>query len=180
RNNRVVLVGESYGGSRAALMSALLFSPQSLAGGVPDPLVPYTDPALAAELVAHFALVFPNVGLDHLDASVVSRQFGAQVLIQPGFGLISSKIRDPFAALADCSAGSPMSRVAEARGASCPLPQGQYDFDLLEQPYGFSDAAFSAAVASMLEPAGFERRFLVSPLAVAGLPSEQRSGAFRF
>jgi Serine carboxypeptidase len=180
RNNRVVLVGESYGGSRAALVTALLFSPRRLAGSGSDPLIPYTDPALAAELAEHFAEAFPGIPFERLDARVISRQFGAQVLIQPAFGLLASEIRFPAAALSDCSPGSPMSRAAEAQTASCPLPLGQYDVELLEKPNGFTEAAFGAAAASMLDPEGFRRRFLVSPLEVAGLPAEQRNGAFRF
>lgn len=71
RANRVVLVGESYGGTRATRMLDLLFHYGTRAEG-----------ALAAEIQAHFDAVFGAAG-ELVAPDVIARQFGHQVLIQP-------------------------------------------------------------------------------------------------
>jgi hypothetical protein len=180
RSQPVVLVGESYGASRAAMALSLLFSPQRLETGAADELVPYVDPPLAAELRAHYAAVFPDLPFEELNAEVVTRQFVGQVLIQPAFGLAWADNDGDLHALSDCSPDSPMSRASAERGATCPLQLGQFDINLLEKPDGFMDSAFRAGITSMLEPDGFEARFFVPPAAVVGLPAAQRATAFRF
>jgi hypothetical protein len=79
-DNDVVIVGESYGGTRATvLMNLLLFFPEYDSGGD----LYYQDPALAEELGDHFALAFPDE--DTFTPEVVAEQFGHEVLIQPLF-----------------------------------------------------------------------------------------------
>jgi pimeloyl-ACP methyl ester carboxylesterase len=79
RDNPVVLVGESWGGSRANVMASLVRSPDALR----DPESEYVDPTLADEIDAHFALAFPgDVGKIPAE-ELALRQFGWQVLIQP-------------------------------------------------------------------------------------------------
>jgi hypothetical protein len=53
RNNPVVIVGESYGGTRASVMLSLLLEPRENLG--------YQDASLVAELDAHYEAVFPGV-----------------------------------------------------------------------------------------------------------------------
>lgn len=71
RGNRVVLVGESYGGTRATRMLRLLFDYRS-----------GTDSALVAEIQEHYDAVFGAAG-QPVAPDVIARQFGHQVLIQP-------------------------------------------------------------------------------------------------
>jgi hypothetical protein len=179
RNNRVVLVGESYGAIRAAMMTALLLTPQHLRGNAaPDPLVSYVDEALAAELEQHYAAVFPGVPFAEIDASVASQQFGSQVLIQPAFGLVSANTPEPSPT--DCSPDSLMSRAAAAHGKACPLTSGEYDPFHWGKPEGWYAPIARAGASSMLEAAGFERRFHTPLSSVSGLRAGERAGAFRF
>lgn len=180
RNNRVVLVGESYGATRAALLSSLLFAPQRLESAAPDELVPYVDPALSAELQAHYAAVFPEVAFADLTPEVISQQFGAQVLVQPAFGMAASEPYIPDAVYTDCTPGAPMTRAAELLGTSCPPPFGSFDVNHPAMPDGFMAQVLEAGMQSMLYPAGFELRFQVHPSEVMGLAAAQRPGAFRF
>ncbi len=79
RNNPVVLVGESWGGSRANVMASLVRSPDALR----DPESEYVDAALADEIDAHFALAFPAEAGKTPTEELALRQFGWQILIQP-------------------------------------------------------------------------------------------------
>ena len=79
RDNPVVLVGESWGGSRANVMASLVRSPDDLR----DPRSEYVDPALADEIDAHLALAFPREVGETPTEDLALRQFGWQVLIQP-------------------------------------------------------------------------------------------------
>lgn len=75
-DNPVIVVGESYGGTRAAIIAELLLRSEALVGsGL------YRNAALRAAIVEHFARTRPEV--EALDAATVASQFGAQVLIQP-------------------------------------------------------------------------------------------------
>lgn len=78
RANEVILVGESYGGSRVSTMlSLLLFHPHYGQGGEKI----FIDPALAQEIERHFKEIF---GQDtKVTPQVVARQFARQILIQP-------------------------------------------------------------------------------------------------
>lgn len=71
RANRVVLVGESYGGARATRMLHALLDYRAS-----------TDRTLAAAIQAHFDAVFGASG-QLVTPDVIARQFGHQVLIQP-------------------------------------------------------------------------------------------------
>ncbi|MBL9101187.1 MAG: hypothetical protein JNL82_09525 [Myxococcales bacterium] len=78
---RVVLVGESYGGTRAtALLNLLLFRAAYDVGGAGR----YHDPALVAELEQFLGVRDPEV--EDWSAEAVSDIFPGQVLIQPGLG----------------------------------------------------------------------------------------------
>lgn len=77
----IVIVGESYGGTRAAvLLNILLFREQYRKDGAGR----YWDDALIAELEAFLALRDPEV--EAWGAPEVAQVFGRQVLIQPGLG----------------------------------------------------------------------------------------------
>ncbi len=79
QSNPVVLVGESYGGHRSAMMLSQILHPGRL-----GETKRYRDPTLRDALLAHFAVVFPEESAaEDLRPSVIARQFGHQVLIQP-------------------------------------------------------------------------------------------------
>lgn len=79
RGNPVVLVGESYGGIRAATMLDLVLFADAHAQGDTG----YVDPELAAALHDHHALVHELRPDESADADLVATQFGRQILVQP-------------------------------------------------------------------------------------------------
>ncbi len=85
--NEVILVGESYAGTRVSTMLNLLLFHQKYADG--DGI--YQDLTLAAEIRHHFRAIY---GQDtELTPEVVARQFSRQILIQPELsGVYQDKI----------------------------------------------------------------------------------------
>ncbi len=83
-DNPVVLVGESYGGTRAALMLYML-QRYAEAGEAP-PIAPDIHgmaPWLVDRMRGHLARAFPETEGRDLTANEVAAQFGYQILIQP-------------------------------------------------------------------------------------------------
>ncbi len=112
RANQVVLVGESYSGTRVSTMlNLLLFYPGYASG---DKV--YKDAALAAEVQRHFDRVYPADAVNGIYApATVARQFGRQILIQP-------EISGPYQAAADGdlfeAPGSVIDTIAAATGTT--------------------------------------------------------------
>ncbi|MCJ7682571.1 MAG: S10 family peptidase [Candidatus Aminicenantes bacterium] len=79
QSNRVVIVGESYGGIRSTVMLHLLLNYTNYANGKEM----YQDPALSSEIQAHYNRIFPQFADQTVPPSVITRQFGHQILIQP-------------------------------------------------------------------------------------------------
>jgi hypothetical protein len=79
RANRVVIVGESYGGVRSIVMLHLLLNYRDYGNNVEM----YQDPALVAEIQAHYDAVFPEYRGEKVPPEAIIRQFGHQILIQP-------------------------------------------------------------------------------------------------
>ena len=75
----VIVVGESYGGTRSALMLDRLLNYQELAttGAV------YQDGGLQADLLSHFAAIYPGTSPATVSPAQIATQFGHQVLIGP-------------------------------------------------------------------------------------------------
>ena len=88
RGNKVVLVGESYGGTRVSAMLNLLLFNQDYTDGSKL----YADPDMVDEIQAHFRKLYPD---EPATPEVVARQFGRQVLIQPQ---LTGKIQDDISA----------------------------------------------------------------------------------
>ena len=105
----VVIVGESYGGTRAIAMLHILLDYADYGNGSET----FQDPALVDEIQAHYNAVFPEYAGRLVPASVIAGQFGRQVLIQPtvsmGFqsGLAEEMLRQP---------GSILYRIGEEVG----------------------------------------------------------------
>lgn len=79
--NQVILVGESFGGTRAAMMLNHVLNYQQLTSGR------YQDPALYGDLVQHF---IAGCGLS---ATASPTQFGSQVLIEP---LVAGTLQETY------------------------------------------------------------------------------------
>jgi hypothetical protein len=75
----VMIVGESYGGTRTALMLNLLLHYKRYGGADAN----YRDDALVAEIQAHLDKTFPKYAGTEVPSSVIAGQFGRQVLIEP-------------------------------------------------------------------------------------------------
>ena len=105
----VVVVGESYGGTRAQLMLDMLLHPGAYADGSRK----LVDPALAAEIVAHHTAV----GSDSGDPAAIAAQFGRQVLIQPA---LTGFIQQDRAGELFEEPGSIMDEVASELGLDYP------------------------------------------------------------
>jgi len=91
RSHQVVLVGESYSGTRVSTMLNLLLFYTSYGTGEKI----YQDTALAAEISDHLAKVFPaQAHAGTVPPFIIARQFGRQILIQP-------EISGPYQAQAD-------------------------------------------------------------------------------
>ena len=78
RGNRVVLVPESYGGTRTIVMLNLLLYYMRYADGS----AVYQDPGLVGAIRAHYDAVFPGYVGQTVPPAVIAGQFGHQVLIQ--------------------------------------------------------------------------------------------------
>ena len=110
RANQVVLVGESYSGTRVSTMLNLLLFYSNYGTGEKI----YKDTALVAEIGRHLAKVFPaEAAAGSLNSSTVARQFGRQILIQP-------EISGPYQAVTDGDLfeqqGSVIDQLAVATG----------------------------------------------------------------
>lgn len=79
RDNEVILVAESYGGTRAQLMLDMLLHAQAYANGERRLI----DPELEGRILAHHQqqLELPNMAL--ASPEQIAQQFGRQILIQP-------------------------------------------------------------------------------------------------
>jgi len=78
RSNRVVLVPESYGGTRTIVMLHLLLYYENYADGREI----FQAPGLVDEIRNHYAAVFPDYLGQTVPPGVVAGQFGHQILIQ--------------------------------------------------------------------------------------------------
>jgi len=112
RGNQVVLVGESYSGTRVSTMLNLLLFYSKYGTGEKI----YKDAALAAEIGRHLAEVFPaEAAAGTLTPETIARQFGRQILIQP-------EISGPYQAEADGDLfeqpGSVIDQLAAATGTT--------------------------------------------------------------
>ena len=168
RNNPVVLVGESYGGTRAANMLRMLLDPNTIATAGSDY---YADPTLAAEIRTHYAAVFPNEDATQVTGAKAARQFGWQLLLQPDIAYNLQYQVDR------CSSAYALAQRIQELGLSCP-PTGQDTYDW-GQPSGWSDAASEWAREVVTTADGFAQLMGVAATSVSGLSAAERTGAYR-
>jgi pimeloyl-ACP methyl ester carboxylesterase len=79
QHSRVIIVGESYGGTRAIVMLHILLHYRDYGNG----RAIYQDPALVQEIQDHYNVVFPGYRDQVVPPGVIAGQFSHQVLIQP-------------------------------------------------------------------------------------------------
>lgn len=109
QGNPVILVGESYGGVRAAAMLNLVLFYSSYGDGSKI----YQDSTLAKEIQQHLKKVFPEESLRPIPPATIARQFSSQVLIQP---LLAGIHQDAVAGELFERADSPIYRIAAETG----------------------------------------------------------------
>jgi len=79
QQNRVVIVSESYGGTRSTVMLHLLLNYQLYGNGS----AVYQDPGLVEEIQQHYDYIFPDYVGQTVPPGVIAGQFGHQIMIQP-------------------------------------------------------------------------------------------------
>lgn len=132
RDNPIVLVGESYGATRAVLMLDMLLHPSAYASGERKLI----DAALAERITAHHALVHgrPDAGPEQIAA-----QFGHQILIQPP---TSGVLLEYHAGLHFEQPGSPVDLLAAELGLDyVPCSEKQLPCDAYANALAFVSAA---------------------------------------
>lgn len=171
QNNPVVIVGESYGGMRTSVMLPMFLDPVSIG----QPSQPYfVDAALSQEMQAHFATVFHNEGTVPLTRARVARQFGWQILIEPGIDFSDQWNIQNSTACVDPSYLS--TQRLSALGIACPPDAtGQTQAGIVP-----TDSIDAASIPALLNPASFQMLLGgVNPTAIAGLSNSTRPGAYR-
>ena len=123
QDNPVIIVGESYGGTRTLTMLHILLNYDDYGNGREM----FQDPALRQEIQAHYDAVFPQYQGQVVPPDVINDQFGHQILIQPtcSFGYHLEIMEEVFN-----SPGSVIYQIGEEVG----IP---YDPDVYEDPYYF-------------------------------------------
>ena len=164
RDNPIVIVAESYGGARAAMIAEYLSRPAMLidTGGR------VADETLAAALKEHFSRVVPETPFPLLTVEETKKQFGWQVLLQPGYNLAPVEIyyRATCSGIGD----------DDPRAALCAVDPDAHD---LRDPDGLN-RTLNAGFESVMDPTRFEALFGMPPWNVDGMPARDRFGAFRY
>lgn len=107
QGNRVVIVGESYGGVRAVAMMHILLNYRDYGNGSEM----YQDPALVDEIQAHYDVVFPEYAGSESPPEVIARQFGHQILIQAAISFGYQRVVAPEMLLAEGGVIDQLERV---------------------------------------------------------------------
>jgi hypothetical protein len=166
QRNRVVIVGESYGGTRATVMLHLLLYYRTYANG----MAPFQDESLVGEIQDHLESVFPQYRGQTVPPRTIAAQFSHQVLIQPALSnpnqhLIATRLLETPGSilyrLAD-ETGIPYVPCKDQPGAS-PTPTVNQILDniyayleevdrdpyLCAKPAGYLDAFFASAAQQL-------------------------------
>ncbi len=154
QQNPVMLVGESYGGTRAAVMMTQILHPQRL-----TQTDRYRDDALHDALLEHFAVVFP--GQPDPTPQVIAQQFGHQVLIQPALthlelGVVDTPDEQQYAEL-----------------ACIPNP----DVSQCDEPLLWTSIRTSAVIAALTDPKYLGPALGVDVASIAWMHADARAAA---
>lgn len=165
QDNPVILVGESYGGLRAAAMLAFLLLPESLDQSG------YRDLSLQQEVLSHFTATTDST--EEVGPALASRQFGHQILIQPAFSFDELILGGD----ATCAPGAFAALLADELGEVCP-PNSRDAYDL-SRPTSYSDDVEAVAALALSTPEISEAFFGVDLREVFGMSAREREGAYR-
>lgn len=166
-DNPVVLVGESYGGTRSVLMLTLLQHHAALPPPDGGHDFAATLPWLPARVHEHLTKAFPDVPEHAWTPDEVAEQFGAQILIQPNiFGGAQFDAQVPLI----------QADPDLADKALEPSTWDSYDVRRTEEE---GVALFEAAGVAMRDPSFFPSFFGVEAAAIAGLSAADRGDAAR-
>jgi hypothetical protein len=152
----VILVGQSYSGTRTTLMLDFLLRYGTEAMRA--------DAALAGEIEAHYQAVFPNHAGSTVSPALAATQFGRLVLLQP---LVAGGIQ--HAEQLDLAASDPY--VGSGPGDSDP-----YD---VRQSRGWSQALDESAARAYADLAAAKRLLAVDPREIPRFDPSERADAFR-
>ena len=141
QDNAVMLVGQSYGGTRATLMLGRALHYVDLV----SESAAYRDAGLHADFVAHFAAVFPDRDPEALSPSEVAEQFSHQVLIQP------------------VVAGDAQWNLNQPDTSVCVSGYSPYQCD---EPHVWFDSAIALAAERLTKPALMEQTTGVDPTTI--------------
>lgn len=176
----IVLAGESYGGVRTSIALHMLHHPDRYGPGAE----PYEDPALAAEIDAHFAAA----------GTTAAAQIDRAILLQPR---LASPAQQAAAGAALEAPGSPLFAVAEETGAPfvpCaeqPSPCDPFanaiaflsaagrDLYDVRRPAGDAFARYDDIGARLADPAVFPLATGVDPAEIEALAPAARARAYR-
>jgi len=150
----VIIVGESYGGTRATLMLDHVFNYQSLNQGG----AAYNDPDLYNDLVSHFSTVWPTDNPAAISATKLSTQFGSQVLIQP------------------VVAGDAQWSLNNPNTSACPI--SNYDVYQCDQTSGWMNSNVQLAANNLTTIATLHQALGVDPTTIDWLYASNRTKAY--
>lgn len=186
-DNEVVLVGESYGGTRAQVMLDMLLHPQAYADGERRLI----DPTLVERIAAHHE---PVLGDPQPPPEQIAVQFGRQILIQPALtgvtqqqiaGALFEQPDSPLEQLAS-DLGVDYSICAEQQGSCSPYTNGldfvgsvgrsPYDY---RAPYSWLDDLFDLVDARCNDADVVDELLGVALDDIDGLSPTMRSQAWR-
>jgi hypothetical protein len=194
--NPVIIVGESYGGVRAATMLNLVLFYSNYGDGSKI----YQDSALAKEIQQHLEKVFPHEALRPFPPATIARQFTRQVLIEP---LLAGTYQDTVAGEMLEKEGSPIYRIAAETGRKytpCPdvsaasdgepcipfdhalafVRKAGRDIYNYEKPAKWFEDLEAFAGSGLLHVNILSRAFGWSALAMPDLPPDARTEAYRY
>ncbi|HNW82329.1 MAG TPA: hypothetical protein PKG52_05485 [bacterium] len=188
--NKVVLVGESYGGTRATAMLNILLNVRDYAAGNRN----FYDKNLFATIDNHFRKVYPEMSADP-HKEVIKQQFYASVMIQP---LIAGEKQFQVAGELLEIEGSPIYTVESETGVNY-SPCSQYnpgcephnnalqylqkanrDMYSYRRPYNWLFDYTDPGAQKMVELALFEKLIRNDPREIDWLYASNRAKAFRY
>jgi hypothetical protein len=152
----VIIVGQSYGGTRATLMLDLLLRYPGEATRA--------DAAIEGEIQAHYDAVFPDHAGTRIAPALAVTQFRRAVLLQP---LVAGGIQDMVQA--------PLVQADPYLGA---VSSNQDPYDV-RQPAGWSQALDESAARALGDLGAATTLLAVDPRAIPRLGPPARAGAFR-
>lgn len=186
--NKVVLVGESYGGTRATAMLNILLNVRDYAAGNRN----FYDEDLFATIDDHFRKVYPEMSADP-HKEVIKQQFYATVMVQP---LISGEKQFQASGELLEIPGSPLYEVETETGVNyspCSYPSCEPHNNALQylqkagrdmysyrRPYNWLFDYTDPGAEKMVELTLFEKLIQNDPREIDWLYASNREKAFRY